>query len=207
MDIEEFHRRFRANVLSEINERVNSDEGAFPTEELVFAELVMQHVNDAGICNTPTVCHWTGKVGQASLRITGHALSVDEMTLDVFVTHYCGTDDITELVDIQIVNVATLAVRFLKHAASGKLRAMVERSSEIYDLVSLVETRWKDLDQVRIFVLTDGRGKTKQFPRTDVEGRLVGIEAMDIERLFRHSEGKPRDEIAINFERTIQRPL
>ena len=207
MDIEEFHRNFRGNILSEVNERVNTPDTPFPTEELVFAELVMDHVNNAGICDTPTVCHWTGKVGQANLRITGHALSVDEMTLDIFVTHYCGTEDITTLIDSQITNVATLAMRFLTHAASGKLRGMVERSSEIYDLVSLIETRWQDLDQVRIFVLTDGRGKTKQFPRSEVQGRLVGIEAMDIERLFRHSEGKPRDEIAISFEQTIGRAL
>ncbi|MCW1918029.1 AIPR family protein [Rhodobacter sp. KR11] len=207
MDIAEFHRSFRATVLAEVNERVNSDEGAFPTEELVFAEMVMEHVNASGICDTPTVCHWTGKVGNANLRITGHALSVDETVLDIFVTHYCGTEEITPLVDTPIVNTAKQAVNFLLNSANGKLGGMVERSSEIFDLVQLIQKRWNDLDQVRIFVVTDGQTKTKQFPRQEVQGRLIGIEAMDIERVFRHSEGKPRDEIAISFEQSIGRAL
>lgn len=207
MDIEEFHRSFRANVLGEVNERVSSGEGEFPTEELVFAEMVMEHIHSSGLCDTPTIGHWTGKVGNANLRITGHALSVDETVLDIFVTHYCGSEEITPLTDTQIGTTAKQAVYFLTHAANGKLGGMVERSSDVYALVQLIQSRWNDLDQVRIFVLTDGRTKTKQFPRQEVQGRLIGVEAMDIERLLRHSEGKPRDEIAISFEQSIGRAL
>lgn len=207
MDIEEFHRRFRAIVHGEVSDRLASGEGDFPSEELILAEKVMDHVHASGLCDSPTVCHWTGKVGSANLRITGHALSVDETVFDVFVTHFCGTDEITALTDSQILTTAKHAANFLLNAANGKLARVVDPSSDIFDLVRLVQNRWSQLDQVRIFVITDGQTKTKQFPRQEVEGRLIGVEAMDIQRLFRLTEGKPRDEIAISFEQTLGRPL
>src|SRR6056297_318062 len=99
MSLEEFHRNFRSDLQAIITERVNAGEGPFPSEELVFAEMVMEHVAEAGICDSPTVCHWNGKVGNARLRITGYALSSDETALDLFVTHYFGTEELTDLRD------------------------------------------------------------------------------------------------------------
>ena len=59
----------------------------------------------------------------------------------------------------------------------------------------------QNLDQIRIYVLTDRRARTKNFKAREIQGKTVKLEVMDIERLHRHwSEGKPRDEIVVNFE-------
>ncbi|PYF10385.1 AIPR protein [Rhodobacter viridis] len=207
MSLEDFHQNFRALVQSTIAERVQAGDGPFPQEELVFAELVMERVADAGICEPPTVCHWSGKIGQSKLRITGFALSSDETRLDLFVTHYFGSEEITPLPDSVAADTAKEGVRFLMHAAGGKLADKVETSHEILGLITTITANWPDLDQLRVFVITDGKTKAKHFSTKEVHDRIVAIEAMDIERLYRHTVGKPREEVSISFEQTIGRPL
>lgn len=207
MSLEEFHSGFRSLVQNTISERVQADDGLFPAPELVFAELVMEHVANAGICEPATICHWSGSIGAGRLRITGYALSSDETRLDLFVTHYLGTDDISPVLDSTIGNVAAEGVRFLFHSSNGKLLGKVEPSHDVYGLISTVANLWADLDQLRVFVITDGKTKAKHFSTKEVHGRIVAIEAMDIERLYRHTAGKPREEVAISFEQTIGRPL
>ncbi|WP_089173386.1 AIPR family protein [Bosea sp. AS-1] len=207
MSLEEFHRNFRADLQTTVAERVEAGEGPFPSDELVFAEKVMDHVAATNICDEPTVCHWNGKVGNAKLRITGYALSSDETALDLFVTHYFGTEELSELGEPDAKATATEGVRFLLGAASGKLDAKIDPTHPVRDLVATIRSRWNDIDRLRIFVITDGRTKTKRFANQEVHGRMVAAEAMDIERLFRHTEGKPRDELAISLVQSIGRPL
>lgn len=207
MSLEEFHRNFRSDLQTIIAERVEAGEGPFPSEELVFAEMVMDHVAETNICETPTVCHWNGQVGNAKLRITGYALSSDEAALDLFVTHYFGAEELNDLKDSDAVATASEGVRFLFRAASGNLETRIDPTHPVRDLVATIRSRWDDLDRLRIFVITDGRTKTKRFSSKEVHQKIVSIEAMDMERLFRHTEGKPRDELAVSLVQTIGRPL
>src|SRR5688572_11001186 len=119
MSLDEFHRNFRSDLQTIIEERVEAGEGPFPSEELVFAETIMEHAAEAGICDSPTVCHWSGKVGNAKLRITGYALSSDGTAVDLFVTNYFGTEELNDLRDSDATATASEGVRFLFRAASG----------------------------------------------------------------------------------------
>ncbi|MBY5314359.1 AIPR protein [Rhizobium leguminosarum] len=207
MSLEEFHRNFRSDLQTIISERVEAGEGPFPSEELVFAEMVMDHVAETGICETPTVCHWSGMIGNAKLRITGYALSSDETALDLFVTHYFGSEELTELKDADATATASEGVRFLIRAATGNLETRIDPTHPVRDLVATIRSRWGGLDRLRVFVITDGRTKTKRFSNKEVQQKMVAVEAMDIERLFRHTEGKPRDELAVSFVQSMGHPL
>lgn len=207
MSLEEFHRNFRSDIQSAVAERVAAREGPFPSEELVFAEKVMEHVTDAGICDEPTICHWGGKIGNAKLRITGYALSPDETALDLFVTDYFGTEELNDLRDSDAANTASEGVRFLFRAASGNLETRIDPTHPVRNLVSTIRSRWSGIDRIRVFVITDGRTKTKRFSSKEVHQKMVAVEAMDIERLYRHTEGKPRDELAVSLVQSIGRPL
>lgn len=207
MSIEEFHRGIRSEIQAIVAERILSDDGTFPSEELVYAELAMEQVANANICDSPTICHWTGSIGNARLRITGYALSADETCLDLFVTRYFGTDEIENLRDSEAASTAKEGIKFLFESASGRLASRMEASGEIYDLVLFIKERWSSLEQLRVFVVTDGQTKHKRFAPREVQGKIVSIEAMDIERLYRHTTGKPRDEVSISFEQTLGRPL
>lgn len=207
MSIEEFHRSLRSEIQAVVAERIASDEGSFPSEELIYAELAMDQIANANICESPTICHWTGTIGNARLRITGYAQSADETCLDLFVTRYFGSDEIETLRDSEAASTAKEGIKFLFEAASGRLASRLETSGEIYELVLSIRERWSSLEQLRVFVVTDGQTKSKRFTPKEVQGKIVAIEAMDIERLYRHTVGKPRDEVSISFEQTLGRPL
>lgn len=207
MSLEEFHRNFRSDLQTTIAERIEAGEGPFPSEELVFAEKVMEHVAETGICEEPIVCHWNGKVGNAKLRITGYALSADETALDLFVTHYFGTENLQDLADSDATATASEGVRFLFRAASGNLDARIDPTHSVRDLVATIRSRWGDIDRLRVFVITDGKTKTKRFSNKEVHDKMVAVEAMDMERLFRHTDGKPRDELSLSLVQSFGRPL
>ncbi len=207
MNLIEFHENLREHLLSVVDERSKNPDEEFPSEELVYAELVMDDINQAGISETPTVCHWVGNVGNAKLRISGFSVSDDETRIDLFLTHYIGSDQLQQLKDSEIKLAAKQTVNFALSCARGKLLPKLDPTSQVVELVELLQNRWGDLDQFRIFVITDGQTKSKRLKPQEIEGRLVQVEMMDIERLLRHSTGKPRDEIIVDFQSVLGRPL
>lgn len=211
MSLEDFHQNFRSDIQSVIEDRSGENgegwEGSYPSEELVFAEMVMGHMAEVGICEDPMVCYWSGKIGNAKLRVTGYAISADETAFDLFVTHYFGTDNLQDLAVSDAAGTASEGVRFLFRAASGSLDAKIDPTHPIRDLVATIRTRWSGIDRLRVFVITDGKTKTKRFSNKEVLDKMVAIEVMDMERLFRHTDGKPRDELALSLIQSIGRPL
>ena len=207
MDLPDFHAEFRNHLLGILAERSNDPDEAFPIEELVFAELAMDNVSTAGISEAPEVCHWSGMVGSRKLRISGFSISADDTRIDLFLTHYLGSEEIKQIRDSDLSSVAKSVVNFALIAANGKLSPKLDPTKPILNLVETLERKWDDLDQLKIILLTDGQTKSKHFKPREVEGRLVQVEVMDIERLFRHTSGKPRDEINISFEQAIGRSL
>jgi hypothetical protein len=77
----------------------------------------------------------------------------------------------------------------------------MDQSDDAYRVAHSIHECYPALDQIRIYVLTDRQAKAKNFQAREVQGKTVKLEVMDIERLWRHwSEGKPRDELVVNFE-------
>jgi hypothetical protein len=77
----------------------------------------------------------------------------------------------------------------------------MDESNDAFPLALTIQESYQHLDQIRIYVLTDRIARTKNFKSQERQGKTVKLEVMDIERLHRHwSEGKPRDEIVVNFE-------
>jgi hypothetical protein len=77
----------------------------------------------------------------------------------------------------------------------------MDDSDDAYEIAMTIQNCYASLDQIRVYVLTDRQAKAKHFKPREVSGKTVKLEVMDIERLHRHwSEGKPRDELVVNFE-------
>jgi hypothetical protein len=207
MSLEAFHSGLRTDIKQMVADRYHSEFEPFPSEELVFAEWAMDHLEEVGISEAPVVCHWGGKIGNASLRVSGYSLSADETGLDLYVTSYFGTDEIRDLKDAEASSIGAEGVRFLMTAAAGRLESRVAPSHPVKDLVSTIVSHWATLDRIRVFVLTDGRTKGKRFVPKEVQGKTVSVESMDIERLFRHLDGRPRDEIVLNLSGMLGRPM
>lgn len=201
MDLSDFLRETQAQVKAQMSE-------GSPFAELVFSEIVMQHMAEIGMTFEPVACHFQGKIGNAVLRLSGYALSEEQDQLDLFVSLYEGVDVPTPVPDSDTKIAVEQCLRFLTLCAEGKMAPKLEPSSDVRSLAETLQAIYDELEQVRVFVLTDQVAKSKSFKTRDIGGKAVRLEVMDIERLHRHwSEGKPRDELVVDFGEVSGAPL
>lgn len=201
MNLPEFLRETQAAVRSQMRE------GAL-YEELVFCGIVMDHMSEIGMTFEPVECHFEGKVGNANLRLSGYSLSDEGEQLDLFVSLYEGVEAPTPVPDALTKNTLEQCLRFLSLCADGVMAPRLDPSSDAYSLAKNIQANYEELDQIRIFIITDKVAKSKSFKSREVGGKSVYLEVMDIERLHRHmSEGKPRDELIIDFNEVDGSPL
>lgn len=201
MNLQDFLRETQANVRSQLRE------GAL-FEELVFAGIVMDHMADIGMTFEPVECHFEGKVGNANLRLSGYSVSDDNDQLDLFVSLYEGVDEPTSVADAETKTAVEQCLRFLTLCAEGKMAPRLDPSSDVRSLAETLQVIYNELEQIRVYVLTDRVAKSKSFKTRDIGGKAVRLEIMDIERLHRHwSEGKPRDELVVDFNEVSGSPL
>lgn len=201
MNLSEFLRETQATVRSQMRD------GAL-YEELVFCGIVMDHMSEIGMTFEPVECHFEGKVGNANLRLSGYALSEESDQLDLFVSLYANVDLPTPVPDSETKTAVEQCLRFLSLCAEGKLAPKLDPSSDVRSLAETLQAIYDDLEQIRVYVITDRVAKSKSFKTRDIGGKAVRLEVMDIERLHRHwSEGKPRDELVVDFNEVSGAPL
>lgn len=197
----DFLRETQTSVRSQMREGALYD-------ELVFAGIVMEHMSEIGMTFEPVESHYEGTVGNAILRLSGYAMSDDCDQLDLFVSLYAGIDEPTPIPDSETKVAAERCLRFLTLCAEGKMAQKLDPSRDIHSLAETLQGIYNDLEQIRVFVITDRVAKSKSFKTRDIAGKAVRLEVMDIERLHRHtSEGKPRDELMVDFNEVSGSPL
>lgn len=206
MELVDFLREMHSSIREEVEKDVAPGQTPVPAEA-VFTEHVMSHMADEGITFEPTVCHYGAKIGSHKVKISGYSVSdtADEQgnpdRLDLFVSLYKGLNEIEAIPDVEIGRAAKQGLHFLKFCATGKLSKELDETNEVYPLVKEVERVYKNLDSIRIFVITDGQAKTRDYAPQDVETKQIRLEVMDIQRLYNHwQEGRPRDELVVNFQ-------
>ena len=201
MDLTEFLRETQATVRSHMRD------GAL-YEELVFCGIVMDHMSDIGMTFEPVECHFEGKVGNANLRLSGYSLSEENDQLDLFVSLYANVDEPMPVPDSETKTAVEQCLRFLSLCAEGKMAPKLDPSSDVRSLAETLQAIYDDLEQVRVYVITDRVAMSKSFKTRNIGGKAVRLEVMDIERLHRHwSEGKPRDELVVDFAEVSGAPL
>ncbi|WP_312326778.1 AIPR family protein [Stenotrophomonas sp.] len=208
MELNDFLSQIRAEVKDEIDDRMSVSGSAYPFPELVFAEITMRHMEEIGMTYEPQVCHVDTRIQVGKIRLSGYSISEDGDRLDLFVTSYNDSETVQTVPDTEAKQAAEYCFRFLSQSAQGKMTKTLDPASDGYELATHIERGYRDFEEIRIYVLTDGQVKTKRFKSQEVGGRTVRLEVMDIERLNRHlSEGKPRDELVVNFEEVAGTPL
>jgi AIPR protein len=201
MELQEFLTQTQADVREQVSD-------GMPFAEWAFSDVVMQHMAEAGMTFEPVVCNFNGRVNRANLRLSGYALSDDSDQLDLFVSLYEGVDEIQSITDADCKAAADQCLRFLQLCAEGKMAAQLDPTHDARSLAETIHAVYNDLDQIRIFVLTDKKSKSKNFKAREIGKKTVRLEVMDIERLYRHiSEGRPRDELIIDFTQVAGSPL
>ena len=201
MDLSEFLRETQSAVKAQMRD------GAL-YEELVFCGIVMEHMSDIGMTFEPVECHFEGKVGNANLRLSGYSISEESDQLDLFVSLYANAEEPTAIPDAETKTAVEQCLRFLTLCAEGKMAPKLDPSSDVRSLAETLQAIYNDLEQIRVYVITDRVAKSKSFKTRDIGGKAVRLEVMDIQRLHRHwSEGKPRDELVVDFKLVCGGPL
>lgn len=203
MELEDFLAQMQSEVQAEIEDRLRNGGSDYPYPETVFSEIVMQHMADNGMTFEPQVCHYSAKVSGVNLRLSGVALSEEADQLDLFVSLYQGATELTSIPTEDVKAAAEQCLRFLAKCAEGKLASSMDEANDAFLLATMIHGAYSNLDQIRIYVLTDRQValKSKRLKDREIGGKTIKLEVMDIERLHRHlSEGKPRDELVVNFE-------
>jgi hypothetical protein len=201
MELIDFLRQTQEQVRVEISDRLETS-GAmlFPFKGSVFSEIVAQHMQEIGMTFEPVSCTYE--------CLTGYSVSDDASELDLFVSLYQGTDELLTVSDGETMRAAEHCLRILTDCLAGKLTTKINETDNAYPLVFTIKECYANLEQIRIYVLTDRVAKSKNFKSRDVSGKTIKLEVMDIERLHRHwSEGKPRDELIANFDELCGAPL
>jgi hypothetical protein len=140
--------------------------------------------------------------------LSGYSLSEENDQLDLFVSLYANVDVPTPVPDSETKTAVEKCLRFLSLCAEGKMAPKLDPSSDVRSLAETLQTIYDDLEQVRVYVITDRVASSKSFKTRDIGGKAVRLEVMDIERLYRHwSEGKPRDELVVDFTEVSGAPL
>lgn len=201
MELIEFLQQTQREVREEMASRTANAGEALPFADMVFTEIVTRHMAEIGMTFEPFVCHYTAKVNSSNLRLSGYAISDEMDQLDLYVSLYDGGDEIISIPDSETTKAAEQCAKFLALCVEGKLSSKMDESSDAYPLVLTIEQAYPDIEQIRVYVLTDRKAKTRNFQSRVIQGKTIKLEVMDIERLFNHwQEGKPRDELLVNFE-------
>lgn len=200
MELIEFLQRTQQEVREELATRTADAEEETPFPESVFTEVVTRHMADIAMTFEPQICRFIARVGSSTLRLSGYAISDDLDQLDLYISLYEGCNEVTSIPDSETTRAAGQCAKFLEECVSGALLRKMDASHEAYPLVQTIETAYAGLDEIRIYVLTDRKAKTRTFKAREIQGKTIKLEVMDIERLFNHwQSGKPRDELVVNF--------
>lgn len=206
MTLEEFLAQTQSDVRSQVSEKMVA--GQFLRPDAAFTNIVTEHMSEIGMTFDPRALHVERKVGNAVLRLSGFAISDDADEIDLFVTIYDDVDTVQPIPDSEIKGAAEQCLRFLAKSVEGKLAAAIDPADDALEFILTIQDCYAKLDQIRIYILTNRLAKSKSFRPREVAGKSVRLEVVDIERLFRHwSEGKPRDELVVNFEEACGSPL
>ena len=195
-------RKFAERLKSEVLDRAmdGSPSGKTNFRENAFTEIVVEYLSEIGMVENGEVCYCETRIGRGIGKISGFGFNDDEDALEVFTSIYLDSTTPITLPSDDIRKGAERAARFVQACFSGIYQNM-EVSSDAHAMASRIHELEKQLDRIRVFILSDGITQMRQLDATEINGIPAKFEIWDIERLFRGMQsGLPRDEIEINFE-------
>ncbi|MBF0426048.1 MAG: AIPR family protein [Magnetococcales bacterium] len=202
-------RKFAIDFNAEVLERaMGAGDGQGDFKETSFTELVLEHLEEYGVTETPHVAYFEGRVGKAIARVNGYAVNEEEDTLDLFSTVFMNAGEPARIPPDELRKAAEQPVRFFD-GACRELHKTMEPASESFAMAGRIHELRKQIKNVRVFILTDGMSSKKEIsPMALPGGAQIDFHVWDIERLFRILQsGRPQDEIVIDFVKLTGAPL
>jgi len=171
--------------------------------EQIFTQIAINNLADAGETENAVLAFDKKAIGTRNQhQINAFAISDNYETLDLFITVYKGTEEITITSKAEVETAQKRIFNFFNKCVSKEYVNDIEESSEIFQLANTLANYSEikeNLVRVNAIILTDGEYKG-EFPKNDkVNNYNVFYRVVDVHFLYKISEDS-RLPIEIDFE-------
>ena len=193
MDIKEFAQEFIENVKMS----VELTEADYDKE---LATSILEYMEDNGEVNAPEICSFQ----KTRVRITAYDYNDEAESLDLF--YLVKVDTLLGKVNNNKVEQGfNYLMAFYREAMNGQLfkNTDVSASDEIVEVAKLVQSTKGQINQLRIYVITDGLTDPSAIPAS-VESEdgdyVIEFNVWDIQRVYQqHNIRAGKEKVEIDF--------
>ena len=194
--------RFYQNTLQELkNIQVSRDEGG--SMEELFAEWAVDLLAEAGETENVRVAYDEKALGTKNQhKINAYSISDNYETIDLFITVYRGTDEVTKISKDEIDTASKRITNFFRKGIYKDYVNEIEESSPIFDFAHTLSNSQDikaGLVRVNAMILTDGLFTGTIPSSLEIHGYPFFFRVIDIEYLYNVSE-KSHIPIEIDFK-------
>lgn len=194
--------KFYTSLLQEIkSSQLSDEEGA--SQEQIFTQIAVDILTEAGETENPRIAY-DEKILKSGVqhKINAYALPDNYETLDLFITVFNGTDEISRVMKDDIDKSSKRITAFFKNAVYKDYVNNIEESSEIFDLAHTLSDSAdlkENLVRVNAVILTDGIYPGEIPSEYSISGYKIYYRVIDINYLYNISE-KSHIPIEIDFK-------
>lgn len=201
MDIKEFAREFIDNVNMSVEMT-----GADYDQEL--ATSILEYMMDNGEVNAPEICSFQ----KTRTRITAYDYNDEAESLDLFYLIKADTL-LGKINNSKIEQGFNYLMSFYREAMNEQLfkNTDISPSDEIVEVAKLVQSSKGEINQLRIYVITDGLTDPSAVPaavESDNEEFVIEYNVWDIQRVYQqHNIRAGKEKVEIDFPTTYNTEL
>lgn len=199
MDIREFAQDFIDNVKMSV-EMIGSD------YDQELAKSILEYIEDTGEVNVPEICSFQ----KTRARITAYDYNDEAESLDLF--YLIKADTILGKVNNNKVQQGfNYLMAFHRETVEGILfkSQEIDRNDEIMEVAKLVQSTKGQINQLRLYVITDGLTDPSAAPasvESDDESYVIEFNVWDMQRIYQqHNIRAGKEKVEIDFPATIIR--
>jgi len=189
-------QQYALNILQDVIARADAaEDGALRAES--FAELMFEHLVDAGEIDDGIVCPVDGR----GIRCSGYYLSEDNDRLDLFLVVPRLDGSVSTTPKTEVETAFKRLGTYLEKALEGLYKQQEEALSG-YDMSRAIWEAREDLSHIRLFVITDGLATIEQIQSRMLGSVEISSHLWDLRRLHRAvTSGSNREPIHVDFAR------
>jgi hypothetical protein len=171
--------------------------------EQIFTQIAINNLADAGETENASLAFDKKAIGTRNQhQVNAYAISDNYENLDLFITVFKGTDEISPVSKAEIETAQKRVSNFFNKCISKEYVNEIEESSEIFQLANTLANYQEikeNLVRVNAIILSDGEYKG-EFPKNDkISNYNVFYRVIDIHFLYKISE-ESRVPIEIDFK-------
>lgn len=201
MDIREFAQDFIDNVKMSV-EMIGSD------YDQELAKSILEYIEDTGGVNVPEICSFQ----KTRARITAYDYNDEAESLDLF--YLIKADTILGKVNNNKVQQGfNYLMAFHRETVEGILfkSQEIDRNDEIMEVAKLVQSTKGQINQLRLYVITDGLTDPSAAPasvESDDESYVIEFNVWDMQRIYQqHNIRAGKEKVEIDFPATYNTEL